>query len=172
MKKFFLTLSAIFALSSSCLAATQTGVTDYNLDEFYRAYNTVAAANQNNFTLNEFPIKMMSGGVYDTYAATCGQHGHAVVVGFFANREGRVAKITLTFNGLDDIACDCSSEVFRNVLTTLGMTKKEMLALLKGMRAKNQSNHYCAAAKRFIIVEFSSDQLSGVVNLRLTAAVN
>ena len=173
MNKFFLATLVMFAVCSSCLAATQVRVSDLDVDEFYRTYNNIAAnANKNNFSFNEFPTKAMSNEIYDTYVATCGSHGHAIAVGLFANKEGQVSKITLSFDGNDELSNTSSANVFIIVLATLGMSKQEATALLQDMREKNPVNHFCAASKRFIVVDFSEDNTSGVVNIRLTAAVN
>ena len=173
MKKFFLTLIAIFLVSSSCLAATQVRVSDYNLNEFFRAYNNIAVnVTKNNWAFEEFPIKAMESDIYDSYLATCGPYGHGVAVGLFANKQGQISKITLSFKGSDELSNKCSGEVFLNVLATLKMNKEETVALLQDLRKKSQVNHYCAAAKRFIIVEFSVDRAHDVVNIRITAAVN
>ena len=105
MKKFFLTLIVIFALSSNCLAAMQVRVSDYNLNEFFNVYNNVAVnVNKNNWAFEEFPIKAMSSDIYDSYLATCGPYGHGVAVGLFANKQGQISKITLSFKGSDQIA--------------------------------------------------------------------
>ena len=174
MKKFFLTLIMFFAVSSTCLAATIVRVSDYNLDEFFRAYNNVAQnVNKNNRAFDEFPIKAMSGDMYDSYLATCGPHGHGVAVGLYANKQGKIAKITLSLNGNDKIAGKCSGDVFLNMLVTLGMTKPEWTALLNDMKGgKFPIAHYCAATNRFIVVEVSGDKAAGVINIRIIAAVN
>lgn len=174
MKKFFLTMFMIFAVSSTCLAATVVRVSDYNLDEFFRAYNNVALnVNKNNRAFDEFPIKAMQSDIYDTYLATCGTDGHGVAVGLFANKQGQISKITLSLNGNDKIAGKCSGDVFLNMLVTLGMTKPEWTALLNDMKSgKTPAYHLCAATNRIIVVEVSGDRAAGVINIRITAAVN
>ena len=171
MKKFFLTLIAIFALSSSCLAATQVRVSDYNLEQFFHAYNKAATGLKNNCTFVEFPVKATSGDAYDAYVAVCGQYGHGIAVGIFVNKEGYVAKINLSFNGNDSIARDCSSEVFFNVLVALGANEQELNTLSQQFKSKsNRLVVPCSALKRFIVVDVSTDA-NGVTNIRLIGAV-
>lgn len=174
MKKFFLALVAIFAVSSSCLAMTQVRVSDYNLNEFFRTYNSVAVnVTKNNQAFEEFPIKAMESDIYDTYLASCGAYGHGVVVGIFANKEGHIAKITLSFKGSDKLSGKCSAEVLINVLATLGMSHQEVGNLIQELQSKKtQAHHYCSATKRYIIVEVSGDRAHDVINVRITAAVN
>ena len=173
MKKFFLTLIAILALSSSCLAATQVRISDYNLNQFFHAYNQAATVMKNNFAFGEFPVKAFSGDAYDAYLATCGQYGHAVAVGIFVNGDGHVAKITLSFTSNDQIALDCSSDVFFNVLVALGVNEQELQTL--SQQIKNKSSRLvvpCSALKRFIVVDVANDEAHGVTNIRLIGAVN
>ena len=81
MKKFFLTLIIFFAVASTSFAATQVRVSDYNLNEFYHAYNNVATALKI-WTFDEFPNKAWDGDAYDMYLASCGPKGHGVLVGY------------------------------------------------------------------------------------------
>ena len=174
MKKIFLTMIVMFALSSTCLAATQVRVSDYNLNEFFRTYNAVAVnVTKNNWAFEEFPIQAMQSDIYDTYLATCGPYGHGVAVGLFANKQGHIAKITLSFNGSDQTAGKCSSEVLLNVLVTLRMNDQEIGNIISKLQSnKTQAYHYCSATKRFIIIEISGDRAHDLINIRLTAAVN
>lgn len=174
MKKFFLMMIAMFALSSTCLAATPVRVSDYNLNDFFNTYNNVAVnVNKNNLVFEEFPIKAMESDIYDSYLTSCGSHGHGVIVGLFANKQGHISKTTLSFKSSDQTAGKCSAGVFVNVLATLRMSLQEIGNLIQELESKKRYAHYfCSATNRYIIVEASEDRAHDVTTIRITATVN
>lgn len=174
MKKFFLMMIAMFALSSTCLAATPVRVSDYNLNDFFHTYNNVAVnVTKNNWAFGEFPMEAIKSGIYDSYLAACGPYGHGVAVGLFANKQGHISKITLSFNGSDKTTCECSVEVLLNILVTLGMNNQEIGNLMQELQNnKSQAYSYCSATNRYIIVEVAGDRAHDLINIRITAAVN
>ena len=174
MKKFFLMMIAMFALSSTCLAATPVRVSDYNLNDFFHTYNNVAVnVTKNNWAFGEFPMEAIKSGIYDSYLAACGPYGHGVAVGLFANKQGHISKITLSFNGSDKTTCECSAGVFVNVLATLRMSLQEISNLIQELESKKRYAHYfCSATNRYIVVEVSEDRAHDLINIRITATVN
>ena len=172
MKKFFLTVIVLIAVSSTCFAAREVRVSDYTISEFYRVYNNVAInVIKNNFSFNEAPTHVLSNETYDTYMTGCGPEGHGVIVSFFNNKQGHISKILLTVNGNDEIAGKCSAGVLVNVLATLGLNAQEVEYFIKNLRSGNVG-HYCQNPRRYINVNISGDKAAGLIYMRFTALVD
>ena len=172
MKKFFLTVIALIAISSTCFAAREVRVSDYTISEFYNVYNNVAInVIKNNLSFKEAPTHVLSNENYDTYMTGCGPEGHGVIVSFFNNKQGHISKIMLVVNGNDQIASKCAAGVLVNVLATLGLNAQEVEYFVKNLKS-GSIRRYCQKPRRYIDVNISGDKKAGLIYMRFTALVD
>ena len=172
MRKFFLLIVMLLAVSSTCFAATEVRVSDYNLREFFYTYNNIAVnVAKNNLEFKEFPVQVLSNETYDTYIAGCGPEGHGVIVAFFNNKQGHISKILLTVNGNDELASKNSAGVLINILATLGLNIQEINYFIKNLESGNV-RLYCQSLRRYINVNLSGDKAAGLIYIRFTALVD
>lgn len=173
MKKIFSALFFILVASSTCQAATPVRISDYNVNDFYYAYNNVALnIVKNNFTLNDLPMYVSTSDLYDTYITSCGGDGHGAIIAFFANRQGHVSKLTLTGKAESKINVEITFGALLNVLVTLGASDREVKFFIdQFLTGRREVYHYCSAIKRYIAVEILPEQ-DNLIYIRVTAFTN